>query len=140
MRVCVLYAAAGKDTSKIKEISDGIAQGILEQGHQVDIFDMKKEDKKIISFYDYIVVGAEGEGTFGGKIPSVVAQFLGRAGKISGKRCTGFVTKPGLRSTKTLQAVMKAMESEGMYLKNSVILKKKDEAKAVGKRLHIDTN
>ncbi|MCH3916320.1 MAG: hypothetical protein LKE40_02345 [Spirochaetia bacterium] len=139
MRVCILYAAAGKDDTHLKGLCNAMAKGIDGQGHQVDILDMKHEERKIVSFYDYIIVGTEATGAFGGSIPPEVSQFLARAGKLSGKRCMGFVTKPGMRANKTLQMLMKAMEGEGMYLKNSDILKKNEEAAAVGKRLHIDS-
>jgi adenosyl cobinamide kinase/adenosyl cobinamide phosphate guanylyltransferase len=48
-----------------------------------------------------------------------------------------FITNGGIRSGKTLHSLMHAMESEGMYLKTSDILKNQDYAHAVGKRLHI---
>jgi hypothetical protein len=48
-----------------------------------------------------------------------------------------FITKGGLRSMKTLQALMKTMEKEGMFLKKSEILTKVDFARAVGKHIQI---
>lgn len=137
MKVCILYAAKTNNNSYIKKIANSLAKGIEQQNHIVDVIDMKLEEGKVVSYYDYLIVGAEGTTTFGGKIPTTVRNFLDRSGAISGKRCMAFVTKAGIRSTKTLQALMKIMESQGMYLKTSDIITKEDQAIAIGKRLHI---
>ncbi len=137
MRVCVLYCGKGSSSPKLKEVASALAKGIESQGHNVDVFDMRLEGGKIISFYDYIVVGSENVSLWGGKVPEMVSSFLKQAGTISGKRCMAFITSGGVRSGKTLHNLMRTMESEGMYLKTSDILKKKDYAQAVGKRLHI---
>lgn len=140
MKVCILIAAKGKDNTAIKNIATGLAKGIEEQNHMVDIIDIKLEGSKIISYYDYIIVGCEAINTFGGKIPQNVSTFLKNCGSISGKRCMAFVTKAGIRSIKTLQALMKVMEGEGMYLKTSDVIAKDAMATAIGKRLHIELN
>lgn len=137
MKVCILYAAKTNNNSYIKKIANSLAKGIEQQNHIVDVIDMKLEEGKVVSYYDYLIVGAEGTTTFGGKIPTTVRNFLDRSGAISGKRCMAFVTKAGIRSTKTLQALMKIMEGQGMYLKTSDIITKEDQAIAIGKRLHI---
>lgn len=103
----------------------------------VDVLDMSLETGKIVSYYDYLIVGTEATTFFGGKIPNQVSSFLKSAGAISGKRCMAFVTKGGLRSMKTLQTVMKIMEKEGMYLKKSEIIDKAEMGRAVGKHLNI---
>jgi len=137
MRVCVLYAPAAKGNEKMKAIAKALSEGISAQGHLVDVFDMTLEAGKIVSFYDYLIIGTESPTFFGGKIPTSVSGFLKSAGSISGKRCMAFITKGGLRSMKTLQVLMKAMEKEGMFLKKSEVISKVDFAKAVGKHLQI---
>ncbi len=137
MKVCVLYAPASKASEKMKAIAKALAEGISSQGHMVDILDMSLEGGKIVSYYDYLVIGTESATFFGGKIPSSLAIFLKSAGSISGKRCMAFITKGGLRSMKTLQTLMRTMEKEGMFLKKSEQLQKVDFARAVGKHLQI---
>jgi len=137
MRVCVLYAPVAKNNEKMKAIANALSEGISAQGHLVDVFDMTLEAGKIVSFYDYLIIGTESPTFFGGKIPTSVSGFLKSAGSISGKRCMAFITKGGLRSMKTLQVLMKAMEKEGMFLKKSEVISKVDFAKAVGKHLQI---
>ncbi|MGD1816682.1 MAG: flavodoxin family protein [Pleomorphochaeta sp.] len=137
MKVCVLYAAKSSNNTYIKKIATAVAKGIEQQNHIVDVIDMKLEQGKVVSYYDYLIVGAEGTKTFGGSVPKVVQNFLDKSGSISGKRCMAFVCKPGIRSTKTLQALMKVMEAQGMYLKTSDIIKNEQQAIAIGKRIHI---
>jgi menaquinone-dependent protoporphyrinogen IX oxidase len=137
MKVCVLFAAKSNNSSYIKKVATAIAKGVEQQNHMVDVIDMKLDEGKVVSYYDYIIVGAEGTTTFGGKVPPIVRSFLERSGSISGKRCMAFVVKPGIRSTKTLQFLMKIMEEQGMYLKTSDIIKNEQQAIAVGKRIHI---
>jgi menaquinone-dependent protoporphyrinogen IX oxidase len=132
-----LYAPATKENGKIKEIAKALCEGIASQGHIVDVFDMTLETGKIVSYYDYLVIGTEATTFFGGKIPTSVSSFLKGAGSISGKRCLAFITKGGVRSMKTLQNLMRTMESEGMYLKKSELISKTDYARAVGKHLKI---
>jgi menaquinone-dependent protoporphyrinogen IX oxidase len=137
MKVCVLYAPATKEKGKIKEIAKALSEGIASQGHIVDVLDMTLETGKIVSYYDYLVIGTETNTFLGGKIPASVSSFLKSAGSISGKRCLAFITKGGVRSMKTLQTLMRTMESEGMYLKKSELISKTDYARAVGKHLKI---
>jgi len=138
MRVLVLYAPQAKASDRMKAIAHALAEGIGSQGHTVDVLDASLDAGKVVSYYDYLVIGSEATTTFGGKIPSSLSTFLKGAGTLSGKRCMAWVTKGGIRSMKTLQALMKVMEGEGMYLKKSELIKSTDLARAVGKHLQID--
>ena len=139
MRVCVLYCGNKANDAELKALASKMAQGISEDGHSVDIFDMDLEMGKIISFYDYVVVISRSVSLFSKNIPSRVLTFLRAAGSISGKRCSCYITKKQcIRKGATLQTLMRTMESEGMYLKVSDVLSNANYAYAVGKRLHID--
>ena len=137
MRVCVLYAGAGRDSGKLKAIAEALARGVESQGNQVDVYDMALENGKKVSFYDYLIVGTESTAFFDGKIPSAIREFFKNAGTLSGKRCMAFVRKSGLRSQRTLQVLMKVMEGEGMYLRISEVFARPDFAQATGKRLKV---
>lgn len=136
MRVCVLHGDSGSSTL-CKDLAASLAQGIQAQGHDVDLVDVHRDAGKIISYYDYIAVGTVATGFWGGKIPSRVEEFLKQCGTISGKRSFAFIAKKGLRQGKTLQVLMKVMESQGMYLTFSEILANQAYAKEIGKRLVI---
>jgi flavodoxin len=137
MNVGILYGSSQKNDGKMKAVAQGLSEGIQSQGHRVDLIDMNLESGKIVSFYDYLVIGTNNTTFFGGKIPEVVTTFLKGAGTLSGKRCMAFITSGGVRTMKTLHALMKAMEKEGMFLKKSEVIKKPDLARAIGKRVQI---
>ena len=136
MKVCVLYY--DKQSSNVcKILASSFASGIQAQGSDCDIIDMGKEAGKIISFYEYIALIAPPATLWGGKIPEQVERFLKQCGTISGKRSAAFISKGSIRSTKTLQALFKLMEGQGMYLTYSDILSNKEIASASGKRIKI---
>lgn len=131
----VVYYDSSKN--RILEIAKGLAEGIAGNGHNVDIIDAVLESEKKVSFYEYLIVGTEAITAFGGKIPEKLKIYLASCGMVSGKRSFAFILKKGLRTGKTLNTLMKAMEFEGMFLKYSEVLKRKEEAREIGKRLHI---
>ena len=136
MRVCVLYCDTGNDAT-CKDLASSLAEGIGTQGHIVDTIDMRHDAGKIVSFYEYFAIGTSSPSFWGGRIPDQITSFLKQSGSISGKRCFAFVSKRGVRQAKTLQTLMRTMESQGMYLKYSDILSNRAYAKEVGKRLII---
>ena len=138
MRVAIIFfEGKSQNRKKTLNIARGLAEGIEAMGHKVDMIDGDRDVNTKITIYQYIVVGAAAINTFGGKISENVTRFLSGAGIISGKRCFAYVAKGGFRITKTLNVLMSSMEHEGMYLKYSEILSSPEEAKAIGKRLHI---
>ncbi len=82
-------------------------------------------------------MGAEAVGTFGGKIPETVRTFLASAGTVAGKNPMPSCRRRPFGAAKSLAALMKCMEGEGMVIKTSDILRSPTEAEEIGKRLHI---
>lgn len=136
MRVCVLFEDVGSATV-CKDLASGLAEGIQTQGHDVEVVDIKRDSGKIISYFDYIALGTSATTFWGGKIPSKISDFLKQSGTVSGKRSFAFISKKGIRQGKTLQTLMRVMESQGMYLTFSDILTNRNYAKEIGKRLVI---
>ena len=136
MRTAVVFFS-GNSREQILNLSRALARGIEAQGNQVDIVDGNHDINTKLTIYKYIAVGTEQISTLGGKIPQQVNQFLNSSGMVSGKRCFAFVPKKMLGAGKALSRLMKVMEKEGMYLKNSSIFTSAQEAEEVGKRLHI---
>jgi hypothetical protein len=137
MRVAVVFIAQ-KNREKLMNISRAIARGIEAQGHQVDVLDGSRDVNTKLTIYQYLAFGTEAISMFGGKIPEQVAKFLSSAGMVSGKRCFAFVPKAFMGATRALFRLMKAMEKEGMFLKNSEIIQSEVEAEEIGKRLHVE--
>ncbi len=136
MKVAVVFFA-GNNRRQLTEAAKGLQQGLEKQGHQVDLVDGDRDVNVKLTIYEYICMGVSAINFFGGKVNEHIPKFLSNSGLVSGKRCFAFTTKTGLRQMKTLRALMKSMEHEGMYLKNSDILTNPQEAEEVGKRLHV---
>ena len=136
MRAVVIFFS-GKNRNKMMALAKALGKGIEKQGNQVDVYDGAKDTEIKLTMYQYIAVGAEPTGMFGGKIPDAVGVFLAAAGFIQGKKSYAFVSKAAFGAEKSLAHLMKGMEKEGMFLKNSDILRSPAEAEEIGKRLHI---
>jgi len=136
MRVAVVFFPA-RNREKLRNISMGLAHGIENQGHHVDLIDGEKEIGKKLTIYQYIAVGTESSG-FSGKTPEKIAKFLSHAGSLIGKKCLAFVTKAMIGAQKGLLHLMKRMEHEGMYLTYSKIFESPEMAEIIGKNIHID--
>lgn len=140
MKVCVLYCGRVANDENLKALSLKLSEGLSYNGHVVDTFDMNLEKGRIISLYDYVVVISTSTSLFSKTVPQNVSAFLSSCGSIAGKRCSCFVLSKGtLRPAKVLHCLMKAMESEGMYLKLSDILKNDNEAYEIGRKLHVES-
>ena len=137
MRVAIVFIAI-KNRNYLFKISQELAKGIETQGHQVDVIDGVKQKDTQLSIYKYIAIGTE-KISFLGKISTRVANFLSNAGIRGGKRCFAFVPKTIFACQRTMLHLMQAMEKEGMLIKYSKVLTSPEQAKNVGKRLHIMT-
>ncbi len=138
MQVCVVYAAKSRESGEnLKAIAQSFAKGLEMQGHNADV--ISAYDEARLTLYDYVVIGSEPVSFFSAAVPGILPKFLAQAGTVSGKRCTAFITGC-LRKGKTLQNLMKTMEGEGMMLKLSEVIKKPEEALAIGKRLNVERN
>jgi flavorubredoxin len=136
MRAAVIFFS-GKNREKMMRLAKALGKGIEKQGNQVDVFDGAKDTNVKLTMYQYVAIGAEPIGLLGGKIPETVATFLAASGLVSGKKSYAFITKSTFGSEKALARLMKSMEKEGMFLKNSDMLRSPTEAEEIGKRLHI---
>ena len=136
MKVAIVFIGENK-REKLLNVAKGLAKGLESQGHQVDIVDGNRDVNTKLTIYNYIVIGTEAISTFGGKIPDKVSTYLANGGMISGKRSYAFVVKTFFGAVRALLRLMKTMEAEGMFLKNSQIIQSELEAEEIGKRLHV---
>ena len=137
MRVAVV-CAAGRSREKLLTLGKSLARGIMAQGHHVDVVDVAMQADARLTSYQYIAVGSEGTTLFTGKLPELTTRFLKAAGTLGGKRCYAFVMKGRIGYQRALLRLMQAMESEGMYLKNSGVIATEAGAEAVGERLRVE--
>lgn len=136
MRTAVVFFSVNK-REKLRDIAQALAKGMEEQGCHVDLIDAERDVNAKLTIYHYIAVGTEPLSAFGGKISGSIEKYLANSGIVTGKRSFAFILGGGLRPGRTLTALMKAMEHEGMYLKYSDIISTSENAREIGKQLHI---
>jgi hypothetical protein len=136
MRIVIVFFPLSQKRI-LQNLAKSLSSGIESQGHHADIIDGSVDRGKKLTIYQYIVLMTESAG-FSGRVPEIISQFLKDAGNLIGKWSSAFVLKAVFGSDKTLLKLMKAMESEGMYLKFSDVLKNDEEALLTGKRLHFE--
>lgn len=138
MRVAVVYYPANH-REKLEAIAKGLSQGIESQGHQVEVLDATRDRDKKLTMYEYLCIGSEGTGFFGGAVPPGLKEYLSGSGTLGGKRCFAYSLHKPFGSDKVLANIMKTMESEGMFLMFSEELRTKEEAVEIGKRLSVSS-
>lgn len=134
MRIGVVYIGTARG-STLAAMAERMAEGMRSLGHNVETLDAASEDPRRMATYEYVAVGTEAAGFFGGKLPKRVGEFLSMSPGLGGKRCLAWVRKGGFSPQKTLSNLMRAMEKEGMCVNWSEIVSGADAAEAVGKRI-----
>ncbi|MDC7221259.1 MAG: hypothetical protein PQJ59_15085 [Spirochaetales bacterium] len=135
MRVAVVFFE--KNKGKLTEVSEALAHGIAEQGHDVKVINGAMESNVKLTMFEYIAIGTTPSSLFSKKLDESLGNFIKNAGTVSGKRSYAFVQKKGFRSFPVLQGLMGLLEGEGVILKTSDIINSKEEASYIGKKLHI---
>ena len=133
MRAAVIYFAEnhGKD---LELAAKAIARGMEKQGFSVDVFNSRDFNRRL-AIYQVVAVGTEVSGGFGGKIPDGLKKYLESTGPVINLRSFAFIAGKGMRRQKSLQNLMRTMESEGMLVIYSDVLENEKEAEAAGEGL-----
>jgi len=133
MRIAVVSAPSQRHPPP--DYVQALAKGMELMGHRVDVIDAWTDDGMRLPGYEYIVVVSEPASFFSAKIPEMLPKMLSAGSSLGGRKSAAFVKKSGLRSDKTLNNVMKAMEKEGMVVNWCDILFNAPHAEAMGKRI-----
>ena len=136
MRVGIIFISDNK-REELLAIAKEMARGVESQGHHADIIDGTRDVNTKLTMYNFLIVGTAALSGIGGKISDKVGNYLASSGMVGSKRSFAFVLKYGMRAGKTLLALMKAMEHEGMFVVFSDILSNPLEAYETGKRLTV---
>ena len=132
MRVAVIFFS-GQKREKLMQLGQGGRAGHRKAGKPGRHLRRPAGREVRLTIYQYIVVGAEPLGTFGGKIPETARTFLRlRRERLPGKSPTRSFRRRHSAPRKSLSALMKSMEGEGMVIKTSDILRSAMEAEEIG--------
>jgi hypothetical protein len=137
MRVAILLYPP-RSADGLRQMAKGLAEGFAANGHNADVFDLKQDESVRVGIYDYVCVGTAGLSPWSGKVDPALVRRLDSIGSLSGKRCFAFVAKQALFTEKLLVNLMKAMEAQGMFMRNSAILKIPADAVLTAKSLDLE--
>lgn len=116
----------------LKALSDAASRA----GHQVDVVDgTRSTDSLRLAPYEYVVVVSPSYGFLKGRVHPRVPEVLSSCGTLVGKKGAAFVTKSLFSAPSANQALMQAMEQEGMVVNDFNILENPQQAVAAGSQL-----
>lgn len=138
MRVAVVCALNGKG-SKIPGIAKSLSMALESKGNLCDVIDIKSDNDKKLTIYDYLIIVSEPVSYFSGKVPENIGKYLENAGVVSGKRAATVIVG-GLLKQKAMSNLMRIVEGQGIILKTSEFIKSEGEAKAFGSNLKVERN
>jgi hypothetical protein len=138
MRVALIYIPA-KGPEALAAVAKAMARTLEAAGHFVDLAQARADESPRLTGYDYVVIGTESASAFG-KIPTRVAQYLGQAGMVTGKRSMAFLRKTGLRPERALQRLMKSMEAEGMIVNCAELVSSEASASEAARGAPVERN
>ena len=136
MRIAILYFPL-TNPERLIACSKALAEGLISLGHHVDLFNIHNESQLRLGLYDYICVGTQGKTSASRKIDSRLAKILEGLAGSSGKRCFAFVTKQLFFADSILRNLMKSMETQGLFIRNSMVLHNVEEARQTGLTLEV---
>lgn len=135
MRVIILHFL-DRESKNNDAIVRVLADSASRAGHIVEIVDgTRSTDSLRLTPYEYVVVFSPSYGLFKGRIHSRVAEVLSSCGNVTGKKGAAFVTKSLFSAPSANQALMTAMEKEGMVVNDFNIIENSEQASAAGSHL-----
>ncbi len=133
-KVLIIHSKEGD----LKDITQGIAKGLKENGHQVDTLDTEDSGRPVTFFpYDLVIAGAPTKGIFRGRIPTDLGKFLKDCKRTGGQDAMAFVTPRFFATNKALKKVMGELEKLGCIVIDFRIIKNVKEATDFGKNIKL---
>jgi flavorubredoxin len=133
MKVAVMYSPKHK---KLEAFAKVLGQSLEKGGHRVDYVHIEKNDRPVsVNRYDYVYLGSVPEGTFGGKIPIEVTEFVKQCRGIQHAKSAAFMTKGLMFNTKALRRLMEVLESTGSLVMDFQLIISNTDAERLAQRL-----
>ncbi len=133
MKVAVIYSPKHK---KLEAYAKVLGQSLQKGGHLVDYVLIAKNDRPVsVNRYDYVYVGSVPEGTFGGKVPVEVSEYIKQCRGIHNAKSAAFMTKGLMYNTKGLRRLMETLESAGSLVMDFQLIVSNADAERLAQRL-----
>lgn len=134
MKVAIMYSPK---PPKLESIAKLLGQAFSAGGHSVDYVQIAKTDRPVnVNRYDLVCLGSVSEGSFGGKIPLEVSEFIKQCRGIQNVKSAAFLLKRGIGfNDKGLRRLMGILESEGSLVMDFQLIAGQHDTEALAKRL-----
>lgn len=137
MRVAIIYSPQHR---KLEDVAKTLGKVLEKGGHRVEYVHIQRTDRPLsLGKYDFVYLGSVMEGTFGGKIPLEVSDYIKQCRGFQSTKSAAFVIKRLLfgsfgnnKGTKRLMALLESMGSQVMDFQ---VIGSKADSEALGKRL-----
>jgi len=121
---------------KLEAFAKVLGQALEKGGHRVDYVHIEKTDRPAnVNRYDYVYLGSVPEGTFGGKVPVEVSEFVKQCRGINNAKSAAFMTKGLMFNTKGLRRLMEVLESAGSLVMDFQLITSNADAEHLAQRL-----
>jgi menaquinone-dependent protoporphyrinogen IX oxidase len=133
MKVAIIYSPKHQ---KLEAVAKVLGQTLQKDGHLVDYVHVGKSDRPVsIRRYDFVYLGSVAEGTFGGKVPVEVSEFVKQCRGFEHVKSAAFMLKRILFNAKGLRRLMAVLESVGSVVVDFQIVGHTSDAELLAKRL-----
>ena len=133
MRIAIIYSPKYK---KLESAAKTLGKTLESGGHHIEYFQISKTDRPPnIGRYDFVYVGSVAEGTFGGKVPTEVAEYLKQCRGLQSVKSATFMIKRFMGNTKGLKRLMSVLENMGSQVMDFQTIGHESDVERLGRRL-----
>ena len=133
MKVAIIYSPKHR---KLEAAAKNLGQTLEKNGHRVDYIHVEKSDRPAsVTRYDFVYLGSVPEGTFGGKVPIEVSEYVKQCRGFQSVKSAAFMTKGLMFNAKGLRRLMGVLESAGSMVMDFQTITSNADAIALANRL-----
>jgi flavodoxin len=134
MKVGIIYSP---QRGKLENAAKTLGKTLENAGHRVDYLHIRKDERPPnVRKYDFVYLGSVAEGTFGGKVPAEVSDYIKQCRGFQSSKSAAFMIKRTLGfNNKGLKRLMAVLESMGSQVMDFELISRKSDAEHLGKRL-----
>ena len=133
MKIAIIYSPQHR---KLEDAAKTLGKILEGSGHRIDYLAISQSTRPpSIRNYDYVYLGSVIEGTFGGKIPAQVSDYIKQCRGFQTTKSAAFILKRFFGNNKGLKRLMAVLESMGSQVMDFQVIKGKADIEALGKRL-----
>ena len=133
MKVAIIYSPKHK---KLEAAAKNLGQTLEKNGHRVDYMRIEKSDRPFsVTRYNFVYLGSAPEGTFGGKVPVEVSEYVKQCRGFQSVKSAAFMLKGLMFNAKGLRRLMGVLESAGSIVMDFQTISSNADAIALANRL-----